>query len=187
MPIFIENEQRKVFVEVVEENIVGPGACKEIFRCNEDLSDEIINTISEIDGLKVIARTSTFVYKDRYADIREIGNQLDVETILEGSIQKIGDRVRIIAQLVKVEDGSHIWSERYDHEIEDLFQIVDQTEFIVVHMQDGDCPVLSGGPQPVANTPANVTPVAFLVHSVVEFSILSAPCCSFVQQEHLGI
>ena len=83
----------------------------------EGMSEEIINVLGHIENFKVIARTSAFAFKDKRTDIREIGRILDVETILEGSIRKAGDRLRITAQLIKVADGSHIWSERYDREI----------------------------------------------------------------------
>ena len=92
----------------------------------EGIAEEIINALTHIEGLRVIARTSAFAFKDKLDDIREIGKKLGVETLLEGSIRKAGNRVRITAQLITAADGSHLWSERYDRDIDDLFQIQDE-------------------------------------------------------------
>ena len=92
----------------------------------DGITEEIINALAHIENFKVIARTSAFAFKDKQVDIREIGRILDVETLLEGSIRKAGDRLRITAQLIKVVDGSHIWSERYDREMKDIFVIQDE-------------------------------------------------------------
>jgi tetratricopeptide (TPR) repeat protein len=84
----------------------------------------------------VVARTSSFAFKDEKIDIREVGQKLNVSTLLEGSVRKAGDRVRITAQLVKVEDGYHLWSERFDRSIEDVFAIQDEiTEKIVDNLR----------------------------------------------------
>src|SRR5512136_1178080 len=91
----------------------------------DGMAEEIINTLSHIENFKVIARTSAFAFKDKQVDIREIGRILGVETLLEGSIRKAGNRLRITAQLIKVDDGSHIWSERYDRDMKDVFAIQD--------------------------------------------------------------
>lgn len=92
----------------------------------DGISEDIINDLTRIEGLRVAARTSAFVFKDRGADIREIGRKLGVEMILEGSVRKAGNRLRITAQLVNVSDGYHVWSERYDRELEDIFEIQDE-------------------------------------------------------------
>jgi adenylate cyclase len=97
----------------------------------EGIAEEIINTLAHIEDFKVIARTSAFAFKDKQTDIREIGRILDVETLLEGSIRKDGNKLRITAQLIKVADGSHIWSERYDREMKDLFAIQDEISLAV--------------------------------------------------------
>jgi len=80
----------------------------------DGITEEIINALAHVENFKVIARTSAFAFKDKHVDIREIGRMLDVETLLEGSIRKAGNQLRITAQLIKVADGSHIWSERFD-------------------------------------------------------------------------
>ncbi len=98
----------------------------------DGMTEEIINTLTHVESLKVIARTSSFAFKDRYEDIREIGRKLDVETIVEGSIRKAGNRIRITAQLIKVADGSHLWSEKFDREIEDIFAIQDEISLAII-------------------------------------------------------
>jgi TolB-like protein/Tfp pilus assembly protein PilF len=98
----------------------------------EGMAEEIINALANIENLKVIARTSAFSFKDKQLNIREIGRILDVETLLEGSIRKAGNRLRIMAQLIKVVDGSHIWSERYDRDMKDVFAIQDEISQAIV-------------------------------------------------------
>jgi len=98
----------------------------------DGMSEEIINELTGVNGLRVIARTSAFSFKDKSEDIREIGRKLDVSSILEGSVRKAGDRVRITAQLIDVGDGSHVWSERYDRVLEDVFAIQDEIASAIV-------------------------------------------------------
>jgi adenylate cyclase len=92
----------------------------------DGITEEIINVLSQIRGLRVAARTSCFFFKGKHADMRQIGEQLNVRTVLEGSVRKVGDRLRITAQLVNVADGYHLWSERYDRELKDVFAIQDE-------------------------------------------------------------
>jgi len=100
----------------------------------DGISEEIINALTKIKDLRVVARTSSFSFKDRQIDIREIGSKLNVEKILEGSVRKAGNRLRITAQLINVEDGYHIWSERYDRDLEDIFTIQDEVTLAIVDM-----------------------------------------------------
>jgi serine/threonine-protein kinase len=95
------------------------------FFC-DGIAEEIINVLSKISSLHVVARTSAFYFKGKTQDIREIGGRLGVSTILEGSVRKSGNRLRITAQCVSVSDGYHIWSERYDRQLEDVFAIQDE-------------------------------------------------------------
>ena len=99
----------------------------------EGLAEELINALTKINSLRVSARTSAFAFKDKQIDIREIGSKLNVETILEGSVQKSANRLRITAQLINVKDGYHIWSERYDREMKDVFDIQDDITENIVH------------------------------------------------------
>ena len=96
----------------------------------DGLAEELINALTQVKGLKVAARSSSFKVKDE--DIREIGNRLGVGSVLEGSVQKAGNRLRITAQLIDVSDGYHLWSERFDRKFEDIFAIQDEISVAVV-------------------------------------------------------
>ena len=99
---------------------------------SDGLSEELTNALSRLHGLQVASRTSAFRFRGADVDIREIGRQLNVESVLEGSVRRAGKRLRVTAQLVKVSDGYQLWSERYDREINDIFEIQDEiTESIV--------------------------------------------------------
>ena len=92
----------------------------------DGIAEEIINALSKIQSLRVAARTSAFAFKGKNEDIGEIGRKLKVATVLEGSVRKAGNRLRVTAQLVNVADGYHLWSERYDRQLEDVFEIQDE-------------------------------------------------------------
>jgi serine/threonine protein kinase/Tfp pilus assembly protein PilF len=101
-------------------------ADKENEYFSDGLAEEIINALTRVPGLRVIARTSSFSFRGKETDVREIGAKLNVESILEGSVRKAGNRIRVTAQLIDAADGSHRWSERYDHEMTDVFAIQDE-------------------------------------------------------------
>ncbi|MDH4272248.1 MAG: protein kinase, partial [Candidatus Aminicenantes bacterium] len=102
----------------------------------DGIAEEIINSLTKIKELRVVARTSAFSFKGTSADVREIGRRLNVGTVLEGSVRKAGDKLRINAQLINVADGYHIWSERYDRTLEDIFAIQDEvTEAIIDNLR----------------------------------------------------
>lgn len=92
----------------------------------DGLSEEVINALAKVPDLRVASRTSAFTFKGTSKDIRAIGRALNVGSVLEGSLQRFGNRLRVTTQLVSVEDGYHLWSERFDKEMEDLFAIEDQ-------------------------------------------------------------
>jgi TolB-like protein len=92
---------------------------------SDGLSEEILNLLAKIPELKVIGRTSSFAFKGKNEDLRVIGEALGVNTVLEGSVRKSGDRIRITAQLIDVSDGAHLWSETYDRTMTDVFEIQD--------------------------------------------------------------
>ena len=92
----------------------------------DGIAEEIINALTQIDDLRVAARTSTFSFKGRNVDLRIVGDRLNVKTVLEGSVRRAGNRVRIMAQLINVADGYHLWSERYDRELKDIFEVQDE-------------------------------------------------------------
>ena len=93
---------------------------------SDGISEEIINALTQLKGLRVAARTSAFSFKGKNVDLRSVGEQLNVATVLEGSVRRAGGRIRITAQLVNAADGYHLWSERYDRELTDIFAIQDE-------------------------------------------------------------
>jgi eukaryotic-like serine/threonine-protein kinase len=92
---------------------------------SDGLAEEIINQLAQIPGLKVIARTSAFAFKGQHTDIRKIADALGVTTVLEGSVRRSGTRIRVTAQLIAAADGAHLWSQRYDRELADVFDVQD--------------------------------------------------------------
>ena len=101
-------------------------ADKENEYFSDGLAEDIINALTRIPGLKVIARTSAFAFRGKQEDVRRIAEVLGVTTVLEGSVRRAGNRIRVTAQLIKAADGSHLWSERYDREMTDVFAIQDE-------------------------------------------------------------
>jgi TolB-like protein/predicted Ser/Thr protein kinase len=101
-------------------------ADKENEYFSDGLAEEILNSLVRIPGLKVTARTSSFAFRGKEQDIRGIAEALDVKTILEGSVRRAGNRVRVTAQLINAADGYHMWSERYDREMTDVFAVQDE-------------------------------------------------------------
>jgi len=92
----------------------------------DGLTEELINLLSRIPGLQVVGRTSAFRFRDRDLDVRDIGKQLNVTHLLEGSVRKAGNRIRVTAQLVHAADGYSLWSDRYDRELQDVFAVQDE-------------------------------------------------------------
>ncbi|HLX85318.1 MAG TPA: winged helix-turn-helix domain-containing protein [Terriglobales bacterium] len=92
----------------------------------DGITEEIINALAQIRNLRVVARTSAFSFKGKQVDLRTVGATLNARTLIEGSVRKSGDRVRIVAQLINAADGYHIWSERYDRELQDIFAVQDE-------------------------------------------------------------
>ena len=111
----------------------------------DGLTEELINRLAQIPQLRVVARTSSFQFKDAARDIREVGRLLDVSKVLEGSVRKAGNRIRVTVQLINVADGCHVWSERYEGELTDIFAIHEQISIAVqralqMKMLGGDRP-----------------------------------------------
>ena len=98
---------------------------------SDGMTEEIINALTRIEGLKVTARTSAFVFKGVKEDIRIIGNKLGVASVLEGSIRKSGNQVRITAQLIRTDNGFHLWSESFDRELSDIFALQDEISLLI--------------------------------------------------------
>jgi TolB-like protein/Tfp pilus assembly protein PilF len=99
---------------------------------SDGMSEELLNLLARVPGLQVASRTSSFAYKGRNLDIREVGRELGVETVLEGSVRQSGDQVRITAQLIDAETGFHLWSETYDRKLADIFQVQDEIAAAIV-------------------------------------------------------
>lgn len=100
----------------------------------DGLTEELINALSKIGDLRVVARTSVFAFKGGSYDTRTVGRKLNVRTVLEGSVRKSADKVRITAQLINVLDGYHIWSEKFERELEDIFDIQDEISHAIVNV-----------------------------------------------------
>ena len=99
---------------------------------SDGMTEEIINALAKVPGMQVASRTSCFAFKGKEVDVREIGEKLGVSSVLEGSVRKVGNRVRITAQLINVADGYHLWSENYDRQLEDVFAIQDEISRAIV-------------------------------------------------------
>ena len=108
----------------------GLGSEDEYFA--DGIADELIGTLAKVRGLRVAARTSAFTFRQRQITISEIGRALNVDTVLDGSIRRSGDRVRILVQLIRVSDGHHLWAERYDRTLDDIFAVQDDVAQSVV-------------------------------------------------------
>lgn len=100
---------------------------------SDGLAEELTNVLAQVNGLRVIARTSAFAYKGKNEDVRRIGEALGVGNILEGSVRRSGERVRVTVQLIRASDGGHRLSKRYDYEIADIFAMQDEISADVVH------------------------------------------------------
>jgi serine/threonine protein kinase/Tfp pilus assembly protein PilF len=98
----------------------------------DGLAEELINSLTKIKDIKVVARTSAFAFKGKTIDVRELGKMLNVEKVLEGSVRKSGNKLRITVQLINVADGYHLWSEKFDREMEDIFAIQDEISLAIV-------------------------------------------------------
>ena len=122
---------------------VNMSSDKEQEYFSDGISEEILNSLARVKELKVAGRTSSFAFKGQNQDLRQIGETLGVEHILEGSVRKSGTKVRITAQLIQVDDGFHLWSDTYDREMDDIFAIQDEISTAILtelkaHLLDGE-------------------------------------------------
>ena len=115
---------------------------------SDGLTEDLIMAFSRLKGLRVPARTSSFAFKGRSEDIRQIGHQLNVKTILEGSVRKVGSRLRITAQLINTTDGDHLWSETFDRDMQEVFAIQDEITRAIVDALEMQ--LIGAGDQPLA-------------------------------------
>jgi TolB-like protein/Tfp pilus assembly protein PilF len=120
---------------------------------SDGISEELLNVLAQVQGLRVAGRTSSFAFKGQNKDLREIGEILNVGHIVEGSIRKAGNKVRITAQLIKATDGYHQWSNTYDRDLTDIFAVQDEIAGAIVQEMSAALPALaqaSAGMKPVA-------------------------------------
>jgi len=122
--VTVSSEEPQPSIAVLPFADMSPGKDNEWF--SDGLAEEIINALTKIPDLKVVARTSAFAFRGKDQDIRKIAEALNVRTILEGSVRKAGERIRVTAQLINASDGYHLWSERYDRDMTDIFVIQDE-------------------------------------------------------------
>jgi len=120
----IKTSSSKSSIAVLPFINISPDPENEYFA--DGITEEILNALTKVNGLFVTSRTSSFAFKNKNEDVRIIGNQLGVSTVLEGSVRKFGDKIRITAQLINTSDGYHQWSETYDRKLEDIFKIQDE-------------------------------------------------------------
>ena len=111
---------------------VNMSADKEQEYFADGISEELLNLLAQVPELRVIARTSSFSFKGKDVDIAEIARRLNVANVLEGSVRKSGDTLRITAQLVRASDSSHLWSQTYDRQMTDVFKVQDEIAAAVV-------------------------------------------------------
>ncbi|HKC36450.1 MAG TPA: hypothetical protein VKB95_10325, partial [Chitinophagaceae bacterium] len=122
---------------------------------SDGIAEELINTLSKIDGLQVICRTSAFSFKGKNQDVRKIGKALNVSKVLEGSVRKAGNRVRINAELVNTADGYQLWSETFDRNLDDIFELQDEIAGIIANrMREQLVTKLAETPEPSQNIEA---------------------------------
>src|SRR4029450_8164198 len=118
----------------------------------DGLTEELINHLAQIRHLRVLARTSSFQFRGAARDIREVGRLLDVSKVLEGSVRKAGNRIRATVQLINASDGCHLWSERYEGDLTDIFAIHEQISTAV--QQALQMKMLGADPQPSGSRPS---------------------------------
>ena len=128
---------------------------------SDGLAEELLNVLARNPGLRVVGRTSSFAFKGKQEDLREIGQKLGVATLLEGSVRKAGNRVRINVKLVKVSDGFHLWSETFDRVLDDIFAVQDEIANCVSLAMN----VTLLGSQPAAPAPQNAETFELLLHA----------------------
>jgi adenylate cyclase len=115
---------------------------------SDGLTEDLIMAFSQLKGLRVPARTSSFAFKGKNEDVRRIGEQLNVTKVLEGSVRKVGDRLRITAQLINVADGDHLWAQTFDRQLHEVFAIQDEITHAIVRALEVQ--LVGAGDQPVA-------------------------------------
>jgi serine/threonine-protein kinase len=132
----VPNDRDKPSIAVLPFANMSPDPENEYF--SDGITEEIISALAQQKNLRVAARTSCFAFKGQPTEIAEVGAKLNVATVLEGSVRKEGNRIRITAQLINVADGYHLWSKRFDRELHDVFEIQDETAAAIVEKLRGE-------------------------------------------------
>lgn len=125
-PKDISIKQGRIKPSIAVLPFVNMSADKENEYFSDGITEEILNALAKVEELKVTARTSSFAFKGKNIDIREVASSLDVTHVLEGSVRKAGNRVRVTGQLIDASDGYHLWSETFDGDLEDIFEVQDE-------------------------------------------------------------
>lgn len=144
---------------------------------SDGITEELLNALTRVDGLQVTSRTSVFAFKGRNHDIRDIAIQLNVDKVLEGSVRKAGNRVRITAQLINAADGYHIWSENYDRDLTDIFTVQDEISGIIANrLRENLTPVQKG--EHLVKTPTkNITAYTYYLKGLHFWNRLTPADC----------
>ncbi|HEY9004968.1 MAG TPA: tetratricopeptide repeat protein [Ohtaekwangia sp.] len=120
---------------------------------SDGITEELLNALTKINGLQVTSRTSAFAFKGKHADIRDIAIQLNVDKVLEGSVRKAGNRVRVTAQLINAADGYHLWSENYDRDLTDIFALQDEISGMIANKLRENL-IAPTSPSPIKSPPS---------------------------------
>jgi TolB-like protein/DNA-binding winged helix-turn-helix (wHTH) protein/Flp pilus assembly protein TadD len=142
-------------------------AAKDQEYFSDGLAEQLINDLAKVSGLKVVGRSSAFQFKGKNEDLRDVGRKLGVANVLEGSVRRVGNHVRITAELIKADDGFQLWSQTYDREIKDIFAVED--EIALAATEALQLKLLGGNGQPVAPTLRSANPEAYEAYLQAEF------------------
>lgn len=144
---------------------LSPAKDQEYF--SDGLSEQLINDLAKVSGLKVVGRSSAFQFKGRREDLSAVGRKLGVANILEGSVRRDGNHIRITAELIKADDGFQLWSQTYDREVNDIFAI--QDEISLATTQALQMKLLGGTSQPVASNERSTTAEAYQAYLLAKY------------------
>jgi TolB-like protein/DNA-binding winged helix-turn-helix (wHTH) protein/Flp pilus assembly protein TadD len=136
---------------------------------SDGLSEQLINDLAKVSGLKVVGRSSAFQFRGRNEDLRDVGRKLGVANVLEGSVRREGNHVRITAELIKTGDGFQLWSQTYDREIKDIFAV--QDEIAQAATDALQVKLLGGNGQPIASTSRSTNPEAYQAYLRAKYFI----------------
>jgi TolB-like protein/DNA-binding winged helix-turn-helix (wHTH) protein/Flp pilus assembly protein TadD len=142
-------------------------AAKDQEYFSDGLAEQLINDLAKVSGLKVVGRSSAFQFKGRNEDLREVGQKLGVANVLEGSVRRDGNHIRITADLIKTDDGFQLWSQTYDREIKDIFAV--QDEIAMAATEALQLKLLGGNGQPVAPNLRSTNPEAYQAYMQAEY------------------